>query len=71
MVPLAISTGYDSIVGISMCFVASGLGFAGAVLNHFTIGIAQGLSEFPLFSGIEYRMIGSISEVSINAGIIT
>jgi uncharacterized ion transporter superfamily protein YfcC len=55
-VPLAISMGYDSIVGVSMCFVAAGLGFAGALLNPFTIGIAQGLSSIPLFSGIEYRL---------------
>jgi uncharacterized ion transporter superfamily protein YfcC len=47
--------GYDSIVGVSMCFIAAGLGFAGALLNPFTIGIAQGLSHLPLFSGIEYR----------------
>ena len=55
-VPLSISMGYDSIVGVSMCFVAAGLGFAGAVLNPFTIGIAQGLAEIPLFSGFEYRI---------------
>jgi len=54
-VPLSISMGYDSIVGVSMCFVAAGLGFAGALLNPFTIGIAQGLSGIPLFTGIEYR----------------
>jgi uncharacterized ion transporter superfamily protein YfcC len=55
-VPLAISMGYDSIVGVSLCFVAAALGFAGAILNPFTIGIAQGLSNLPLFSGIGYRM---------------
>ncbi len=55
-IPLAISMGYDSIIGVSMCFVGAGLGFAGALLNPFTIGIAQGLSGIPLFSGIEYRM---------------
>lgn len=55
-VPLAISMGYDSIVGVSLCFVAAALGFAGALLNPFTIGIAQGLSNLPLFSGIGYRM---------------
>ena len=55
-VPLSISMGYDSIVGVSMCFVAAGLGFAGAILNPFTIGIAQGLSGIPLFSGFEYRI---------------
>jgi uncharacterized ion transporter superfamily protein YfcC len=56
IVPLAISMGYDSITGVCIVFVAAGLGFAGAILNPFTIGIAQGLSDLPLFSGIEYRM---------------
>ena len=56
IVPLAISMGYDSITGVCMVFVAAGLGFAGAVLNPFTIGIAQGLSDIPLFSGFEYRL---------------
>jgi len=56
LVPLAISMGYDSIVGISMVFVAAGLGFAGAVLNPFTIGIAQGIADLPLFSGFGYRL---------------
>jgi len=56
LVPLSISMGYDSITGVSMVFVAAGLGFAGALLNPFTIGIAQGLSDIPLFSGIEYRL---------------
>lgn len=56
LVPLAISMGYDSITGAAIVFVAAGLGFAGAILNPFTIGIAQGLSDLPLFSGIEYRL---------------
>ncbi len=55
-VPLAVGMGYDSIAGVSLCFVAAALGFAGALLNPFTIGIAQGLSGLPLFSGIEYRL---------------
>ncbi|WP_321309380.1 YfcC family protein [Marinifilum fragile] len=55
-VPMSIKMGYDSIVGVCICFVAAGLGFAGALLNPFTIGIAQGLSNLPLFSGIEYRL---------------
>ena len=56
-VPLAISMGYDSIVGVAMCFVAAGLGFAGAILNPFTIGVAQGIAELQPFSGLEYRLI--------------
>jgi len=56
-VPLAISMGYDSIVGVNLCFVAATLGFAGALLNPFTIGIAQGIAGIPLFTGIEYRFV--------------
>ena len=56
IVPLAISMGYDSITGICMVYVAAHVGFSGAVLNPFTIGIAQGLSDLPLFSGFEYRI---------------
>ncbi len=54
-VPLAISMGYDSIVGVCMCYMAAHIGFAGAMLNPFTIGIAQGIAGLPLFSGLEYR----------------
>lgn len=56
VVPLAISMGYDSIVGICMVYVAAHLGFASAILNPFTIGIAQGIANLPLFSGLEYRI---------------
>ena len=54
-IPLAISMGYDSIVGVCMCYVAAHVGFAGAMLNPFTIGIAQGIADLPIFSGLAYR----------------
>lgn len=56
-VPLAISMGYDSITGVLMVYVAAHIGFSGAIFNPFTIGIAQGLSGLPLFSGFEYRFL--------------
>jgi uncharacterized ion transporter superfamily protein YfcC len=56
-VPLAISMGYDSITGLLMVYVAAHIGFSGAIFNPFTIGIAQGLSGIPLFSGFEYRAV--------------
>lgn len=55
-VPLAISMGYDSIVGVCMCYLAAHVGFAGAMLNPFTIGIAQGIADLPIFSGLGYRL---------------
>ena len=55
-VPLSISMGYDSIVGVCICYLAAHVGFAGATLNPFTIGIAQAIAEVPIFSGLEYRL---------------
>lgn len=56
-VPLAISMGYDSITGVALCYFGAHIGFAGAILNPFTVGIAQGLASVPLFTGIEYRIV--------------
>ena len=55
VIPLAKSLGYDELVGVCMVYVAAHVGFAGAMLNPFTIGIAQDMAYLPLFSGIEYR----------------
>ncbi len=55
VIPLARSLGYDDITGVCMVYLAAHVGFAGAMLNPFTIGIAQDMSGLPLFSGIEYR----------------
>ncbi len=56
-IPLAISMGYDSIVGVAMVYLGAHVGFAGAFLNPFTVGIAQEMTDLPLFSGMGYRLI--------------
>jgi uncharacterized ion transporter superfamily protein YfcC len=56
-VPLALSLGYDSIVGVAIPFVGAASGFAGAFFNPFTVGIAQGIAGLPIYSGIGYRVI--------------
>ncbi|HNX86783.1 MAG TPA: AbgT family transporter [Bacteroidales bacterium] len=55
-IPLSIAMGYDSLTGIAMPFIGAASGFAGAFSNPFTIGIAQGIAEIPVFSGWEYRI---------------
>lgn len=56
-VPMALLLGYDSITGVAIPFVSAGVGFAGAFLNPFTVGIAQGIADLPIFSGMGYRII--------------
>ena len=55
-VPLALSLGYDSIVGVAIPFLGAAAGFAAAFFNPFTVGIAQGLAGLPLYSGFGYRV---------------
>lgn len=56
IIPLAVKMGYDSITGVCIVYVAAHVGFSGAMLNPFTVGIAQGFANLPLFSGFEYRV---------------
>jgi len=56
-VPLALSLGYDTITGVAIPFVGAAAGFAGAFFNPFTVGIAQGIAELPLYSGLGFRLI--------------
>lgn len=56
-IPLAKSMGYDNLVGVAIPFLGSAAGFAGAAINPFTVGIAQGISELPIGSGAGYRWL--------------
>ena len=56
-IPLAHALGYDTVVGVAVPFVGAGAGFAGAFINPFTVGIAQGLAQLPPGSGFKYRVV--------------
>jgi len=56
-IPLALSLGYDSVVGVAIPFLGAAAGFAAAFFNPFTVGVAQGLSNLPLYSGLKYRLL--------------
>ena len=57
VVPLMLSMGYDAFMGMLIVYVASNVGFSSAFLNPFTVGIAQGMANLPLFSGMGYRLV--------------
>ena len=56
-IPLANALGYDAIIGAAIPVIGTGVGFAGAITNPFTIGIAQSIAQVPVFGGIEYRLV--------------
>lgn len=58
---LARRMGWDDLTGLGISVLATGLGFAAAVTNPFTIGVAQGLADVPIFSGAVLRIFVFIS----------
>lgn len=57
LVPLTIALGFDAMTGFAMVTIGASVGFTAAVMNPFTVGIAQGIAELPTFSGMGFRII--------------
>jgi uncharacterized ion transporter superfamily protein YfcC len=57
LVPVTVALGYDAITGVMITYVATQIGFATSWMNPFSIAIAQGIADVPLFSGEGFRMI--------------
>lgn len=56
----AMTLGYDAIIGVAISIVPVGVGFASATVDSFTIGVAQTISERPMFSGVGYRIFNGL-----------
>lgn len=56
-VPLALALGYDSITGMCLGFIGGVVGFSSAMLNPFTVGIAKGIAQSDMKSGMAYRTV--------------
>lgn len=57
IIPLALALGFDTITGTAIVIVGVMSGFTTAVMNPFTVGLAQGIAELPMFSGMGFRLI--------------
>ena len=56
-VSIAIAMKFDALVGMSIVALGISLGYSGAFLNPFTVGIAQDIAGLPLYSGAGYRIL--------------
>ena len=65
-VGLAIAIGFDAVVGVAMVLVGVATGFAAAILNPFTVQIAQKIAELPLLSGMELRVVFFVLCLSVS-----
>lgn len=66
IVPLCLMLGFDSMVGAAIVLLGTGAGFTAAYMNPFTVGVAQGIAELPLFSGLGLRFAFWVIFLSIS-----
>ncbi|MCI7412560.1 YfcC family protein [Hornefia butyriciproducens] len=57
IVGLGVALGYDAMFGFAVIAVGEFVGFMGATLNPYSVGVAQTISGVPLYSGTSYRAI--------------
>ena len=57
MVPFVIALGYDSIVAVTVTYVASLVGNAASWISPFSVAVAQGIAGVPVLSGATFRLI--------------
>ncbi len=55
-VMLAKRLGYDAMVGLAIVSLGARVGFGAGLLNPFNVGVAHGIAELPLFSGLQFRL---------------
>ncbi|WP_166627228.1 YfcC family protein [Jeotgalicoccus sp. S0W5] len=65
---LAVALGYDAMVGTAMVTLGAASGFIGGMFNPFTVGVAHGIAELPIFSGWGFRTVVYI--IVLAAGIL-
>ncbi len=70
-IPLALSLGYDTVIGMSIPFIGAFTGFSSAFVNPFTVGIAQTIAQLPMYSGWQYRVVIWFIFTSVVAGFFT
>ncbi len=69
---IAITIGYDRLIGGAIVFVGVATGFAAAILNPFTIGIASAISGIPLMGGkiTIMRIVSFVLFMSLSIGYV-
>lgn len=68
MVPFVIALGYDSIVAVTVTYVASQVGNAASWMSPFSVAVAQGIAGIPVLSGASFRLAMWFIVTGLSAG---
>mgnify|MGYP001100177945 CR=1 FL=1 len=62
---IAVAMGFDAVVGLSIVAVGAGMGYSGAMMNPFTVGVAQAIAEVPAMSGMGFRILCHVCMIAV------
>ena len=57
MIILSLSMGYDTLMALGLTVLAAGFGFASAITNPFSVGIASEIAGINILSGVLFRLV--------------
>ncbi len=57
MIILSLSMGYDTLMALGLTVLAAGFGFASAITNPFSVGIASEIAGINILSGVLFRIV--------------
>ena len=57
MIILSLSMGYDTLMAMGLTVLAAGFGFASAITNPFSVGIASEIAGVNILSGVLFRLV--------------
>jgi uncharacterized ion transporter superfamily protein YfcC len=67
LVALCRAMGMDPMVAVGMIVAGYGIGYGSAAFNQYTVVVAQGIADVPIYSGWEVRMAMLIPFVAVGA----
>lgn len=68
---ICLAMGFDSLTALGIVFSSIAAGYGAGCTNAFTVGVAQGISGLPLFSGMELRLAVLVVLYLVNTTFMT
>lgn len=65
-----IGIGFDAIVGLAVVALGAGIGYSGAFMNPFTVGVAQGIAGVDYMSGAGFRIICHLVMLAVGSALV-
>lgn len=65
LLPLMLALGYDSILTVAVTYFACILGFSTAMLNPFTVHVAQNIAQVEVGSGVGFRTVAWVITTAV------